>query len=137
MTATPIPRTLTLAIYGDMSESKLKEKPIGRLPIHTKAIPLNKINELIESIQTKFKKNEKIYWVCPIIEESEELDLQAATDRYNKLNKIFKNKVLLIHGQLKSNQKEIIMKKFKEENYNILVSTTVIEVCIDIQKQQQ
>ena len=132
MTATPIPRTLTLAIYGDMSESKLKEKPIGRLDINTKAIPLNKINKLIDSIQTKFKKNEKIYWVCPIIEESEELDLQAATDRYNKLNKIFKNKVLLIHGQLKSNQKEIIMKKFKEENYNILVSTTVIEVGIDI-----
>jgi len=132
MTATPIPRTLTLAIYGNMDESRLLEKPKGRLEINTIATPINKTNKLIEGIKRKINNNEKIYWVCPLIEESEEIDLKAATERYLQLKKIFKNKILLIHGQIKSKEKEEIMNKFKNENYNILVSTTVIEVGIDI-----
>ncbi|MBG77265.1 MAG: ATP-dependent DNA helicase RecG [Pelagibacteraceae bacterium] len=132
MTATPIPRTLTLAVYGDMSESRIIEKPIGRVEINTTAKPINKIKDLIDGIKRIIKLNQKIYWVCPMIDESEEIDLEAANVRYEKLKKIFGQNVLLIHGQMKSLEKEIIMKKFKNENYNILVATTVIEVGIDI-----
>jgi len=132
MTATPIPRTLTLAIYGDMDESKLIEKPIGRIDIKTFSTSLSKINNLIEGIKRIVDKNKKIYWVCPLVEESEEIDLEAATVRFEKLSKIFTDKVLLIHGRLKSKDKESIMNKFKMGNYNILVATTVIEVGIDI-----
>ena len=134
MSATPIPRTLALAAYGDIDESRILEKPLGRLPIITKSIPLKKINDLIDKILNKLNKNEKIYWVCPLVEESEELDLQAATVRYNILEKKFKGKVLLLHGQLKESEKESIMQKFKENDYRILVATTIIEVGIDIKE---
>ncbi len=133
MSATPIPRTLTLAAYGDMDESRLIEKPIGRKPIKTSVLTLRKEKNLIERVGNKIKNsNDKFFWVCPLIEESQELDLKAATDRYNSLNKLFKNKVLLIHGQLNEKDKEAIMEKFKNEDYRILVATTVIEVGIDI-----
>jgi len=133
MSATPIPRTLTLAAYGDMDESKLIEKPIGRKPIKTSLLNLKKEKKLITRIKNKIiNSNDKFFWVCPLIEESQELDLKAAKDRYDSLNKIFKNKVLLIHGQLGEKEKELIMEKFKNEDFQILVSTTVIEVGIDI-----
>ena len=133
MSATPIPRTLTLAAYGDMDESRLIEKPIGRKPIKTSVLTLKKEKNLIERIKNKINNsNDKFFWVCPLIEESQELDLKAATDRYNSLNKLFKNKVLLIHGQLNEKDKEATMEKFKNEDYKILVATTVIEVGIDI-----
>ena len=133
MSATPIPRTLTLAAYGDMDESRLIEKPIGRKPIKTSLLNLKKEKNLIERIRNKINNsNDKFFWVCPLIEESQELDLKAATDRYNSLNKVFKNKVLLIHGQLNEKDKEATMEKFKNEDYRILVATTVIEVGIDI-----
>ena len=135
MSATPIPRTLTLAAYGDMDESKLIDRPIGRKPIITSSITLKKENNLIERIKYKIKNSsDKFFWVCPLIEESQELDLKAATDRYNLLNKIFKKKVMLIHGQLSEKEKESTMEKFKNEDYRILVATTVIEVGIDIKK---
>ena len=133
MSATPIPRTLTLAAYGDMDESRLIEKPIGRKPIKTSSLTLKKEKDLIERIKKKINNsNDKFFWVCPLIEESQELDLKAATDRYIALNKIFKNKVMLIHGQLSEKDKELTMEKFKNEDYRILVATTVIEVGIDI-----
>ena len=133
MSATPIPRTLTLAAYGDMDESRLIEKPIGRKPIKTSVLTIKKEGNLIERVGNKIKNsNDKFFWVCPLIEESQELDLKAATDRYNSLNKLFKNKVLLIHGQLNEKDKEATMEKFKNEDYHILVATTVIEVGIDI-----
>ena len=133
MSATPIPRTLTLAAYGDMDESRLIEKPIGRKPIKTSLLTLKKEKNLIERIKNKVNNSyEKFFWVCPLIEESQELDLKAATDRYNSLNKLFKNQVLLIHGQLNEKEKEETMEKFKNEDYRILVATTVIEVGIDI-----
>ena len=133
MSATPIPRTLTLAAYGDMDESRLIEKPIGRKPIKTTSLTLKKEKNLIERIKKKINNsNDKFFWVCPLIEESQELDLKAATDRYIALNKIFKNKVMLIHGQLSEKDKELTMEKFKDEDYRILVATTVIEVGIDI-----
>ena len=133
MSATPIPRTLTLAAYGDMKESKLIEKPLGRKPIITSSLSLKKENQLIDRIKEKIKNSSsKFYWVCPLIEESEELDLKAAEERYKILKKYFKNKVLLMHGRLSETEKEEIMTKFKNEDYKILVSTTVIEVGVDI-----
>ena len=133
MSATPIPRTLTLAAYGDMKESKLIEKPIGRKPILTTAIPLKREKDLINRIKEKINNSStKFYWVCPLIEESEELDLKAAEERYKNLKKYFKDKVLLMHGRLSEEEKEDIMLKFKNENFKILVSTTVIEVGVDI-----
>ena len=133
MSATPIPRTLALASYGDMDESRLTEKPLGRKTIKTTSLTLNKVNKLIERIKINItNSNSKFYWVCPLIEESEELDLKAATLRYQHLDNIFKNKVLLIHGQLNDKEKEQIMYKFINEDYRILVTTTVIEVGIDI-----
>ena len=133
ISATPIPRTLTLAAYGDMDESRLIEKPIGRKTIKTSSLTLKKEKNLIERIKKKINNsNDKFFWVCPLIEESQELDLKAATDRYIALNKIFKNKVMLIHGQLSEKDKELTMEKFKNEDYRILVATTVIEVGIDI-----
>jgi len=134
MSATPIPRTLALAAYGDMDQSKITELPIGRLPIKTSALSLKKEKELIERLYEKLQNNEKAYWICPLIQESEELDLKAAIDRYENLYKIFKGKVLLIHGQLKENEKEQIMNKFENEDYKILVATTVIEIGIDIKQ---
>ncbi|SVE05860.1 uncharacterized protein METZ01_LOCUS458714, partial [marine metagenome] len=134
MSATPIPRTLSLAAYGDMDESRITEKPLGRFPITTISINLSKENKLINRLKEKLKTNEKVYWICPLIEESEELDLKAATIRYEYLNKIFKNKVLLIHGRLKEKEKEEVMEKFQKEDYKILVATTVIEVGIDIKE---
>ena len=133
MSATPIPRTLALASYGDMDESRLTEKPLGRKTIKTTSLTLNKVNKLIERIKINIENsNSKFYWVCPLIEESEELDLKAATLRYQHLDKLFKNKVLLMHGQLNEKEKEQIMYKFINEDYRILVATTVIEVGIDI-----
>ena len=133
MSATPIPRTLTLAAYGDMKESKLIEKPLGRKPIITSSLSLKKENQLIDRIKEKIKNSSsKFYWVCPLIEESEELDLKAAEERYKILKKYFKNKVLLMHGRLSEIEKEEIMTKFKNEDYKILVSTTVIEVGVYI-----
>ncbi len=133
MSATPIPRTLTLAAYGDMRESKLLEKPFGRKTIITSSLSLKKEKQLIERIKEKIKNSSsKIYWVCPLIEESEELDLKAAEERYKILKKYFKNEVLLMHGRLSELEKENIMLKFKNNDYKILVSTTVIEVGVDI-----
>ena len=132
MSATPIPRTLALAAYGDMDESRITEKPLGRLPIKTTSLSFKNEKKLIERLREKLKTNEKIYWICPLVEESEELDLKAATIRYEHLNKLFPNKVLLIHGRLKEKEKEFIMESFKNTDYRILVATTVIEVGIDI-----
>jgi len=132
MSGTPIPRTLALAAYGNIDQSRITEKPKGRLLINTKSLPVTKVNELINRLTYKINAREKIYWVCPLVEESEELDLQAATKRFESLHRKFKGKVLLIHGQLKEKEKEIVMKKFQNEEYSILVATTVIEVGVDV-----
>jgi len=134
MSATPIPRTLSLAAYGDMDESRITEKPDGRLPIKTTSLIFSKEEKLIDRLKDKIKTNEKVYWICPLVEESEVMDLKAATIRYEFLNKKFKNKVLLLHGRLKEKEKEKIMDKFQNDDFKILVATTVIEVGIDIKE---
>ena len=132
MTATPIPRTLELTTYGSMSVSKITEKPKGRQDIKTAAKPLSKLNETILSLKKTIDGNNKIYWVCPLIEESEKIDLAAAEDRYETLKKYYPDNVLLIHGKMKNDEREKIMDEFKNGDTKILVSTTVIEVGIDI-----
>ena len=132
MTATPIPRTLELTTYGSMSVSKITEKPKGRQNIITAAKPTNKINETIKSLKKTIDNDNQVYWVCPLIEESEKIDLAAAEKRYENLKKYYPNDVLLVHGRMKPEEREIIMEEFRSGRKKILVSTTVIEVGIDI-----
>ena len=131
MSATPIPRTLIMTVYGDMDVSRLIEKPYYRKDITTLSKPEVKINEVIEFIKKETKIGNQIFWVCPLIEESKKLDYEAAIKKFEYLNKIFPYKVGLIHGSLKKEQKEIVLKNFLDKNIQILVSTTIIEVGID------
>ncbi|MBE6451707.1 MAG: ATP-dependent DNA helicase RecG [Alphaproteobacteria bacterium] len=132
MTATPIPRTLVLTQYGDMDYSKIDEAPKGRLPTDTRIIPLTKINEVVEGLSRKISTGSRAYWVCPLVEESEKLDLAAAEERYAHLQKIFGDKVGLIHGKMKEKEKDAVMEKFKTGEYSLLVATTVIEVGVNV-----
>lgn len=129
MSATPIPRTLALTAYGDMDISLLDEKPVGRQPIDTRVLALSQIQSLLSKLQTIQKQ---IYWVCPLIEESEKSDLMAAEKRYQDLQKIFGSNVGLIHGKMKNQEKEKVMDNFIKGKIKILVSTTVIEVGVDV-----
>lgn len=130
MSATPIPRTLMRTINGDMDISIIINKPLGRLPIITSVITSNKIPDLLIKLQSI--KDSKIYWVCPLIETSEKLDLKAAKFRYEFLNEKFPGMVFLVHGKMKNNEKETAMSNFQMIGFKILVSTTVIEVGIDV-----
>ena len=120
MSATPIPRTLELTAFGSMQVSRLLDKPKGRKPIKTIAKPINKISEVIDSIERLINVGEKIYWVCPLIEESEKIDLAAAEDRFHQLNKIYKDKVALVHGKMKIEDREKVMNDFKYGSKMIL-----------------
>ena len=132
MSATPIPRTLELTAYGSMQVSRLLDKPVGRKPIKTIAKPLSKVDEATESLKRLMENGEKAYWVCPLIEESEKIDLAAAEDRFASLKNIYGNKVGLVHGRMSIEEREETMREFKYGNKNILVATTVIEVGIDV-----
>ena len=134
MSATPIPRTLMLTVYGDMDVSKLVEKPTYRKQTITLSKPENKIKEVLIFLKKQILMGNQIFWVCPLIEESKNLDYSAAVKQYKFLNRYFLNKVGLIHGNLDHFQKEKILKKFLHESLDILVSTTVIEVGIDFPK---
>lgn len=132
MTATPIPRTLMLAAYGDLDVSKLTEKPAGRQPIDTRTIPLERIGEVVEAVGRMLAANARVYWVCPLIEESEEVDLANAEERYRLLGARFSGKVGLIHGRMKGPEREATMTAFADGRLSILVATTVIEVGVDV-----
>ena len=131
MTATPIPRTLTMTIYGDMDLSIIREKPKVRKPIKTYSKLENKINDIIKFIKKEINLNNQIFWVCPLIDESKKLDHSSAVKKFDYLKKIFPNQVSLLHGKTDKNEKETILKKFQENKFKILVSTTIIEVGID------
>ena len=131
MSATPIPRTMMMSLYGDMDISKITEKPAKRKKIITLSKPEKKINQLWPFIKKQINANNQIFWVCPLIEESSFLDYSSAKKKYDLINKIFPNKVGLIHGALDNVEKENILKRFLNKNIYILVSTTVIEVGID------
>ena len=131
MTATPIPRTLALTSYGDLDISKLDEKPAGRQPIDTRILPLTRLDDLIDAIGRALKDGGRAYWVCPLVEDSEFIDLSSAEDRHRQLTAIFGNRVGLLHGRMKPAEKEAIALAFKRGEYDILVATTVIEVGVD------
>lgn len=132
MTATPIPRSLALTVYGDMDVTSVKDKPPGRIGIQTVVINQDRLDEIVTSIQRKIEKNERIFWVCPLVEESEKMDLAAATDRYNALNLVFPGKVGLVHGRMKGDEKDAVMQQFVRGDIAILVATTVIEVGVNV-----
>ncbi len=131
MTATPIPRTLTMTIYGDMDLSIIKEKPKTRKEVKTYSKPESKINDILEFIKKEINNQNQIFWVCPLIEESKKLDHSSAINKYNFLNKKFPNQVALLHGKTDVYEKEMILNKFLNQKIKILVSTTIIEVGID------
>jgi len=132
MTATPIPRTLMLAAYGDLDCSRLTEKPAGRRPVDTRAVPLERVEEVVDGIGRAIEGGAKVYWVCPLVEESELVDLAAATERHRVLAARFGRRVGLVHGRLKPTEKDAVMAAFASGGIDILVATTVIEVGIDV-----
>lgn len=132
MTATPIPRTLVLTAYGDMESSQIDQIPAGRQPVDTRVIPLSKMNDIIPRLQTKIKTGCRGYWVCPLVEESEKVDLAAAVARFEQLQKIFGNQIGLIHGKMKEKEKDEVMERFKKGEIKLLVATTVIEVGVNV-----
>lgn len=132
MTATPIPRTLTLTAYGDMDVSRLDEKPPGRKPVDTRALPLDRLDEVVESLRRALTKSAQIYWVCPLVEESDEVDAAAAEERHKHLQSIFGDIVGLVHGRMKASEKDSVMERFEAGDIRILVATTVIEVGVNV-----
>ena len=133
LSATPIPRTLSMTVYGDMDVSIINEKPAGRLPIKTTKLPMERAKALIERIAPQIQNGAKVFWVCPLVEESENLDMTAAQSRFDELNKYFPGSGLC-HGQMDKKARDKVMEEFADENskMRVLVSTTVIEVGIDV-----
>ena len=132
MTATPIPRTLSLTWFGDMDISILSEKPAGRKPIATKALSLERYDEVVGGIGRAVASGAQVYWVCPLVEETETLEVAAAQERAEALREIFGEKVGLLHGQMPGRDKDAAMAAFSAGHTRILVSTTVIEVGVDV-----
>ena len=131
MSATPIPRTLTMSVYGDMDVSIIREKPNNRKEVKTYSKLETKIDDVIKFVKNEITEGNQVFWVCPLIEESKKLDHQSSVNKYKYLNKIFPNKVALLHGKIENDEKEEILYKFLNKKYSILVSTTIIEVGID------
>ena len=132
MTATPIPRTLMLTAYGDLDVSRLTEKPAGRMPVDTRAMPLARLDAVIERLRTAIGEGARVYWVCPLVEDSETVDLAAATERHAALAQRFGDRVGLVHGRMKGPDKDAAMARFAAGEIDILVATTVIEVGVDV-----
>jgi ATP-dependent DNA helicase RecG len=132
LTATPIPRTLVLTYFGDMDISELREKPAGRQKIDTRALPLERLGEVVDAVKRALDDGRRVYWVCPLVGESETIDLAAAEERYEALRKRFGDTVELIHGRMRGAEKDRAMARFAEGSARILVATTVIEVGVDV-----
>lgn len=132
MTATPIPRTLALTAYGDLDVSRLDEKPPGRKPVETLLLPVEKMDTLVERLRGRTREGHRVYWVCPLVEESELIDLAAAEERFDILRQTFGERTGLIHGRLKPTEKDAVMERFIAGDLDILVSTTVIEVGVNV-----
>jgi ATP-dependent DNA helicase RecG len=132
LTATPIPRTLVLTFFGDMDISELREKPAGRQPIDTRAIPLARLAEVEDAVGRAIAAGSRAYWVCPLVEESEKSDLAAAEARFAELRARFGAKADLVHGRMKGAEKDAAMARFASGETQLLVATTVIEVGVDV-----
>jgi len=131
MTATPIPRTLALTAYGDMDVSQITEKPPGRKPVDTRTIPLARLDEVIEGVRRAVSKGEQVYWVCPLVEESELIELTAAEDRFESLKEVLGDRVGLVHGRMTGPEKDAVMERFYDGDLSVLIATTVIEVGVN------
>lgn len=132
MTATPIPRTLVLTHFGDMAVSTLREKPAGRQPIDTAVLPIADYHRVIERLKTRIGEGAQAFWVCPLVEESEVLDMVSAQDRFAELKQIFGDTVALVHGRMSASEKQGAMGRFLSGDAKLLVATTVIEVGVDV-----
>ncbi len=132
MTATPIPRTLTMTAYGDIDVSRLHEKPPGRRPVDTRVLPVDRLGAVIDRLRRAIAGGARVFWVCPVVEESETLDLAAATERHAALEVLFGDRVGLLHGRMKGPEKDAAMARFAGGEIDILVATTVIEVGVDV-----
>jgi ATP-dependent DNA helicase RecG len=134
MSATPIPRTLMMTVYGDLDTSRLVEKPPGRQKIDTRAMPLERLDEVVEAVARATRRGAKAYWICPMVEESEDTDLAAAVERHRILAAMpaFRGRAGLVHGRMKSADKDRAMADFAGADSDLLVATTVIEVGIDV-----
>ncbi|WDR05739.1 ATP-dependent DNA helicase RecG [Devosia rhodophyticola] len=132
MTATPIPRTLVLTHFGDMAVSTLREKPKGRQPIDTAVVSAADYSRVVERLRARLEEGAQAFWVCPLVEESEHLDVVSAEDRFAELQKAFGDQVALVHGRMSASAKQAAMQRFVANEVKLLVATTVIEVGVDI-----
>jgi ATP-dependent DNA helicase RecG len=132
MSATPIPRTLMLTAYGDLDVSRLLDKPPGRQPVDTRTVPLDRAEEVTGAIARALKRGAKVFWVCPMVEESETADIAAAEERCRALTGLLPGRVGLVHGRMKGADKDRAMAQFADGPVDLLVATTVIEVGIDV-----
>ena len=132
LTATPIPRTLVLTYFGDMDVSELREKPVGRQPIDTRTVPMSRLEEVEDAVGRALEAGQRAYWVCPLVEESEKIDVAAAQARFEELRAKFGARVDLVHGRMKGAEKDTAMERFASGKTQLLVATTVIEVGVDV-----
>jgi ATP-dependent DNA helicase RecG len=132
MSATPIPRTLMMTAYGDLDVSRLTEKPPGRHPVDTRTVALERIDDVVAAVGRALARKAKVYWICPMVEESETADLAAVEERYKALAPVFTGRVGLVHGRMKPADKDHAMAGFAGGETDLLIATTVIEVGVDV-----
>ena len=132
LSATPIPRTLMMTVYGDLDVSRLTEKPPGRRPVDTRTVPLDRLDEVVAAISRALAQGAKAYWICPLVDESEDADLAAVRERAKALERRLPGRVGLVHGQLKATDKDRVMAGFAGGAIDLLVATTVVEVGVDV-----
>ena len=133
MTATPIPRSLAMTAYGDLDHSRLDEKPAGRLPIDTRVLPNDRLEDVILGLTRALRQGKRAYWICPLVEDSDKLDIAAAEERYVALKRALPNiGVALAHGKIKARERDIAMQAFRDGDAQLLVATTVVEVGVDV-----
>ncbi|MBI5264994.1 MAG: ATP-dependent DNA helicase RecG [Bradyrhizobium sp.] len=132
LSATPIPRTLVLTYFGDMDVSELREKPAGRQPIDTRAVPDSRLSEVMDAVGRALTSGKRVYWICPLVEESDMVNLTDAEARFKSLQERFGDKVGLVHGKMKGADKDRVMAEFASGEIGLLVATTVVEVGVDV-----
>jgi len=132
LSATPIPRTLVLTYFGDMDVSELREKPAGRQPIDTRAVPMVRLAEVMDAVGRALSAGKLVYWICPLVEESEAVDLTDAEQRFESLKERYGDRVGLVHGRMRGADKDRVMAQFAAHDIGVLVATTVVEVGVDV-----
>src|SRR5207244_4064481 len=132
LSATPIPRTLVLTYFGDMDVSELRAKPAGRQPIDTRAVPDSRLSEVMDAVGRALSAGKLVYWICPLVEESEAINLTDAEQRFDSLKARFGDKVGLVHGKMRGTEKDRVMAQFASGEIGLLVATTVVEVGVDV-----